>query len=193
MKNNKNFRIPGQLVKSLINDRGWTQRLSAIILGMDETKLNKIITGKTPVTAETAILFGEIFDTPAEEFLELQKEFDLALARIVTMPDPSRSTRAHLFAGLPVTEMIRRGWLDADDIRDIPSVEASLAKFFCVNSIDEIEILPHAAKKTNTYTPITPPQLAWFYRVKEIATEMIVAKYSPATLRNALTRLNNRF
>ena len=189
--NDGDYRTPGQLIEALLNNRGWTQRLLAIILGVDETGINHIISGKRAVTAEMAILLGEIFEISAERFLSLQKEYDLAKARLVVRPDPSRATRAHLFGGLPVTEMIRRRWISAEDVRDVEGVQIALARFFGVRSANEIEILPHAPKKTNTFTPVTPAQLAWIYRVKEIASEMMVAKYSPSSTRNAVTLLGN--
>jgi len=181
---------PGQLIQELLSSRGWTQRVLAIVLGVDETGLNKIVADKRPVDAETALLLAEVFDVPAERFLELQKSFDLQKARLIARPDPSRSTRALLFGDLPVTEMIKRGWLDAPNIRNISKVEAALVRFFGVNSIDEIEILPHAAKKTKTFTPVTSAQLAWIYRVREIASEMLVARYSQAAVRDAITILS---
>jgi len=186
-----NFRTPGQLIEALLVDRGWTKRVLAIILRANETGLNKLIAGKKPVTAEMALLLGEVFNLPAEKFLKLQQDYDLAQASIVARPDPGRSTRAHLFGGLPVTEMIKRGWLDADDVRDVPKVEKALTKFFGVNSVNEIEILPHATKKTDTFTPVTSAQMAWIYRVKEIANEMLVARYSPRAVRNAVALLSN--
>ncbi|MFA6412385.1 MAG: helix-turn-helix domain-containing protein [Syntrophales bacterium] len=187
----EDFKTPGQLIEFLLNERGWTQRLLAVILGVDETGINKIIAGKKPVDAETSILFSEVFNISPEKFLDLQTAYDLAKARIVARPDPNRATRAHLFGGLPVTEMIKRGWLAADGVRNVAQVETALAKFFGVKSINEIEILPHAAKKTCTFAPSTPAQLAWIYRVKEIASEMLVAKYSPAAVRNAVALLGN--
>jgi HTH-type transcriptional regulator / antitoxin HigA len=187
----EDFKTPGQLVEYLLAERGWTQRLLAVILGVDETGINKIIAGKKPVDAEMSILFSEIFDIPPEKFLGLQTNYDLAKARIVARPDPRRATRAHLFGGLPVSEMIKRGWLDADSVKNVEQVESALVKFFGVNSVNEIEILPHAAKKTHTFTPATPAQLAWLYRVKEIASEMIVAKYSLSAVRSAVGLLNN--
>ena len=184
-----NFKTPGQLIKALLKSREWTQRVLAIILRVDETGLNHIISGKRPVTADMAIMLGEVFNIPPEDFLDLQKKYDLAKALITAQPDPDRTTRAHLFGDLPVSEMIGRGWLKADNIRDVAKVESELLIFFGVNSVDEIEILPHAAKKTDTASPVTPAQLAWFYRVKKIASEMIVAKYSKIALRNAIGRL----
>lgn len=134
-------------------------------------------------------MLSEIFDVPPEKFLDLQKSYDLARARILSRPDPGRETRAHLLGGLPITDMIKRGWISADSVRDVPQVEAALTKFFGASSVDEIEFLPHAAKKTSTFKPATPAQLAWIYRVKEISNEMLVAKYSPEAVNNSLKKL----
>ena len=161
----------------------------AIVLGMDETGINKIISDKRPIHAELALVLEELFNIPAEKFLELQKTYDLAIARIASRPDPQRSTRAQLFEGLPVSEMIKRGWLDVADIRDMPTVEKAMSKFFGVESIEQIEVLPHAAKKTAVSKDVTPVQLAWLYRVKQIACEMIVGKYSNTSVRRAIEML----
>lgn len=185
------FKTPGQLIESLIATRGWTKRLLAVILDINETGLSKLISGKKPVTADMAVLLSEVFDEPPERFLNIQQEYDLARARMVARPDPGRSVRAHLFGGLPITEMIKRGWLDAEDVRDVANVERSLARFFGTKSLDDIEVLPHATKKTTTFAPITSAQLAWLYRVREIASEMFVAKYSPGAVRNAVSLLSN--
>ncbi len=185
------YRTPGQLIEALLNERDWTQRLLAVILNVGETGINKIISGKQPIDAQLAIALGEVFGIPAEDFLSLQKEYDLAQARIVARPDANRAVRVRLFGDLPVTDMIKRGWLAAENLRDIQKVESSLIKFFGVSSISDIEILPHAAKKTYTFTTVTPAQLAWIYRVREIASEMIVARYSPAAVRDAVSLLRN--
>jgi HTH-type transcriptional regulator/antitoxin HigA len=44
--------------------------------------------------------------------------------------------------------MIKRGWIKAKDVRD-PLVRSELMRFFQANRIEDIEILPHAAKKTS--------------------------------------------
>ena len=187
--NFKDFNTPGQYIEALLQARGWSQRVLAIILDIDSTTLNKIIAAKRPVDADLAIPLGEIFEVEAESFLELQKRFDLATARIISRPDPRRATRAHLFGGLPIAEMIKRGWLEAESVRNVAQVESALTKFFGASCVDEIEILPHAARKTETFSSSTPAQLAWLYRVKEIASEMLVAKYSPEAVRNAVSLL----
>ena len=184
------YRTPGQLIGGLLASKGWSQRTLAIVLGMDETGINRIISDKRPVTAKLALAFAELFGVQADRFLELQSSYDLAKARISAMPDPGRATRAHLFGGLPIADMIKRGWIEAEDIRDVPTVEASLATFFGVASPNDIEILPHAAKKTHVTEEATPAQLAWLYRVKQIADDVIVPGYSPRSVRNAIPKLD---
>lgn len=182
----------GQLIQALLADREWNQRTLAIVLGMDETGVNRLVSDKRPVTAELALALEDVFRVPAVRFLDLQTSYDLGRARMVARHDPKRATRAHLFGGLPVAEMIKRRWLpDVESIKDVPTVEAALAKFFGVQSVDEIEILPHAAKKTQVAGDVTPTQLAWLYRVKEIADEMIAPRYSPDALSAAIPKLSN--
>jgi HTH-type transcriptional regulator / antitoxin HigA len=189
MNRASDYRTPGQLIEELLEAKGWTQRVLAIILRTDESGLNKVVAAKRPVDAQMALSLGDVFGVPPELFLEIQKVYDLAQARIVMRPDPERANRALLFGDLPITEMIRRRWLDAEEVRDIPRVEASLIKFFGVKSLDEIEILPHAAKKTNVNTPPSPAQLAWLYRVHKIAADMMVGPYSPSSVREVVIKL----
>jgi HTH-type transcriptional regulator/antitoxin HigA len=183
------FKTPGQLISALLEERGWTNRVLAVVLEAEETGVCKLISDKKAVTPEIAITLEEVFGVEASTFLALQRDYDLAKARLVARPNPKRATRAHLFGGLPVAEMIKRGWLNVADVRDMPAVEKELATFFGVESVDQIEILPHAAKRTAISADATPVQLAWLYRVKQIASEMLVGKYSPASGRRALELL----
>jgi HTH-type transcriptional regulator/antitoxin HigA len=185
------YATPGQLIQELLDRRGWSRKILAIILRADETGINRIIAGKRAVDAQLAIQLQEVFGVRADHFLQIQKRYDLAQARIVTRPDPERATRARIFGDLPVAEMIKRGWLDADDLRDETKVKSALLKFFNAPSLEEIEVLKHSAKKTNTNDDATPTQLAWMYRVKQIASEMLVPRYSASGAREAIKKLSN--
>lgn len=184
-----NYKTPGQLIEALLLKRGWTQRFLAAVLGMSESTVNKLISGKQAISAEIALTLEEVFGVAATRFLDLQRDYDLARAKLTVRPDVGRATRAHLFAELPVPEMIRRGWLNVEDARDLSAVETELARFFGVASVADIEVLPHAAKKTAVADATTAAQLAWLYRVKQIAQEMIVGQYSPFGVKRAIEQL----
>jgi HTH-type transcriptional regulator/antitoxin HigA len=183
------YKTPGQLLAKLIADRDWSQRLVAVILGVTEAAISKIMSDNLAVSAEMAIKFEDIFGVPAEVFLKLQQEYDLAKARITSVPNPDTRARATLFGELPIPEMIKRRWLTATDVRNVEDVQDSLVNFFGVRTVDEIEVLPHAAKKTAVTMPTSPAQLAWLYRVKRIADDMMTAKYSESAVRAVLPKL----
>ncbi len=181
--------MPGQLIAQLLEDRQWSQRTLAVVLEKDESTINKIIAGKGAVTTDTALALEDVFGVAAERFLELQREYDLAIARISARPDRGRATRAALFGDLPITAMIKRGWITASDPQNLAQVEAGLTKFFGVDSAEKIEILPHAAKKTQVNTAATPAQMAWLLRVRSIAEELMVAPFSDTSVDRALVAL----
>ena len=185
------YRTPGHLIQDQLDRRGWSRRILSIILGVHETAINRIIAGQRPVDAEMAIRLGEIFNIRPEHFLALQRRYDLAQARILIQPDPEQAKRAAVFGNYPVAEMIKRGWLEADDIRNVPQVETALLKFFKKESLDDVKRLTASTRKTGDDPDLTPPQLAWIYRVKAIAEEMIVSKYSASALRSAVNKLRD--
>lgn len=184
------FRTPQQLISSLMKERGWTNRLLAVVLGVEENAVSRILNARKPIDAELALTLEEVFEVPAERFLELQKSYDLAKARITMQPDANRVTRAQLFGKLPVSEMIKRGWLTAKDVRD-PRVQPELSRFFGVKQLADIEALPHAARKTDFGGSTTAVQIAWLYRVRAIAREMMVARYSHQLLRATIPKLSH--
>lgn len=164
----------------------------AAVLDADETGINKLVSGKRPLEAEMALAIEEVIGIPAETLMEIQKRYELALAKVIRRANPERKTRASLFNDIPVTDMIKRGWLrDVTDLKDTRKVEAELCNFFNVSTIAEIEVLPHAAKRTDVFGDVTPVQLTWLYRVKQMAGDLPAAKYHPAALENALTALKS--
>lgn len=183
------FQTPGRLVKTLLDERGWTQGGLALILGLEQSTVSRITLDKRPIDAALALQLSVVFGTPAEDFLSAQQAYDMAKARAETPIDSRLETRARLFGQLPVTEMAKRGWLATDDPGDITKLEAAVARFFGAESPDLIEGLPHAAKKTDQETTVSPVQLAWLYRLQSIAKEMLVPRYSPAAVRVAIEKL----
>jgi HTH-type transcriptional regulator/antitoxin HigA len=160
-----------------------------VILGVDDQTISRILTGKKAVDAEMALTLQVVLDIDPDQLLQLQRSYDLARAQIEVFIDPNIATRAALFGELPVAEIIKRGWLTGiTDIRDA-DLEVALCNFFGAKSVDEI-VLSYATKKTDV-TAVTAAQLAWLCRVRQIAREMLVAKYSPDALLDAIGRLKN--
>ncbi len=185
------FLTPGQYLQALLGERGWTQEVLATVLEVSPSHVGRLAQDRQPIDAERALALSEVFHVPAEKFLEIQRKYDLAQARIRSRPDPKRAVRAQLYADLPLKEMIRRGWLHTEDVLDPKRVEDALAGFFGVAAADDIPILPHATKKTAVSEPITPAQLAWLHRVRQIAESMVVPAYSTTKMKAAIAELKS--
>ena len=173
---------PGEFIREELEARGWSQRDLAYILGVPEQAVNLIISGKRGISPEMAKALGKAFDVSAEYFANLQTAYEMSIARA---PDPSIERRALLQGIYPVREMIRRKWLEDSDIS---LLEAQLTRFFCKNDISNIPYMPHFAKKSD-YTETTTKQLAWLYRVRQLATEIVVPNYSEAGMRKLIDAL----
>lgn len=168
---------PGEFIREELDARGWSQRDLAYILGMPEQAVNMIASGKRGISPEMALALGKAFDVSADYFANLQQAYEMANAR---KPDPGIERRASLQSVYPVREMIRRGWL-ADT--DIHLLEAQMMRFFCKNDLNDVPYLAHAAFKSDPISEATPTQMAWLFRVRQIAVEAVVVPYSEAQLR----------
>lgn len=173
---------PGGFIQEELDARGWSQRDLAYILDMDEPALNKLIKGRYGISPDMAKALARAFDVDDDFFANLQKAYDIAHAR---EPDPAIESRARLQSVFPVREMIRRGWLQ--DV-DAPLMNAQLARFFRMSNENILEI-KHAAKKTNFGEEATPTQLAWLYRVRQIAGYVQCGPYSQDALEGRIHHL----
>ena len=182
-------RTPGQLITELLEKRGWSNRVLAMVLGLSDPIVSKMASDKRPVDAAMALALEEVFGVPAEKFVALQTQYDLAKARIESRPDPKRLLRAGIYGNLPVAEMINRGWVEVEDARDPEAVESALCRFFKVNRIEDAADFSFAAKKTDVGGSATPAQLAWLHRVKTIASEMLIGTYSPQKVDSAISKI----
>jgi HTH-type transcriptional regulator/antitoxin HigA len=176
---------PGFYIREELDAREWQQRDLAYILGTPEQAVNMIIAGKRGVSPEMAKALGHAFDVSPDLFVNLQRAYDMARARD---PDPGVARRARLQSAYPVREMIKRGWLQDTDAA---MLEVQMARFFEVANAHDIPHMDHAAKKASYYEQTPPVQLAWLFRVRQIAKSMPSGRYSEKALREALPRLRS--
>ena len=82
---------PGEILREeFLLPLGMTQRQLAGHLGCDLKVINRIINGRTSVTAEMALKLGAAFRTSPEFWLNAQKAVDLhqAARRLSSLPKP---------------------------------------------------------------------------------------------------------
>ena len=86
---------PGEILREeFLVPLGMTQKRLADHLGCDVKVVNRIINGRTSVTAEMALTLGATFRTTAEFWLNAQKAVDLYRAAMVASELPRPVLRA---------------------------------------------------------------------------------------------------
>ena len=175
---------PGEFIKDEIEARGWLQRDLAYILGVSDQAINPIMSGKRGISPEMALALSKAFDISPEYFMNLQKAYELSTAKAA---DPAIERRAFLQSTFPIREMIKRGWFEATD--DVGLLEAQFMRFFRTNNLNDVPCLSYNAKKGGNYSETTPLQWAWLFRVRQIASEMVVPAYSETALKDAISQL----
>lgn len=178
---------PGFYIKEELEARGWSQTDLAYIIDMKPTQLNNILTGKNGLTTKTAILLSDAFEMPAEFFTNLQNQFELSNAQPA---DPSIQNRAKWQSQFPLREMISRKWIEE---LDSSLLDTQMLRFFEARKINEIPFMggtavSHSAKKTS-YSSCTPEQIAWLYRVRQIAQTIEAPLYNKEKLLIAIEEL----
>ncbi len=176
---------PGEFLREELEARGWSQTELAEIIGRPVRLINELIAGKKAITPETAIQLGDSLGTGPELWMNLESQYQLSKVRST---DGLIARRAKLYERFPVREMIKRGWIEAT--KSIEVLEQQFLTFFDVNSLEDEIPFCHAAKKTEVHDLPSMLQLAWLCRARRIASELVIAPYTEAALRQALPRLS---
>lgn len=174
---------PGEFLREELEARGWSQIELAEVLDRPPRVVSEIISGKRAVTPETAKGLGDALGTGAQFWMNLESTWQLSK---VKAEENSVARRANLYSKFPVKDMIKRGWIRATDNLDV--LEKQFADFFKIPSINAEPAFPHAAKKTS-YENVSIQQMAWFWKAYHLAMGIQAAKYSDASLKNAINEL----
>ena len=176
---------PGGILREELEARGWTQSEFAEIIGRPTRVVNEIIAGKRGITPETAQEIAAALGTSPHFWLNLEASYKLSRSE----PAPRRIPRAaKLRSKFPVREMINRGWIEPSENHDV--LESRVLKYFGLEDIDSDLSFSHAARR-NEEDEISPIQLAWIFRVRQLARALDVATYSEQGLRSALGDLES--
>ena len=71
---------PGATVASELIARGLTVSRASLMMRMPQSRLSRIVAGERSITAESALRLGAFFKISPQFFMNLQSQYDLALA-----------------------------------------------------------------------------------------------------------------
>jgi len=178
---------PGDTVVDYLELNGWTQRDLARRTDLTPKTISEICNGKAPITPPTALAFEKVFRRPAHFWLNLQRQFDEALARRQAL---ARSVEWKSWAAkFPVAHMRRLRWLKADSTKESP-VE-SLLEFLGVSSPKSWNSVWQAARIAYRQTrkwETSPEAISAWVRATELVAEQVAARLTVADFDEQILR-----
>jgi HTH-type transcriptional regulator/antitoxin HigA len=163
---------------------GWSQSDLGYVLGVTTATISQIIAGKRGISPAMAKALGRALGMAPQALVTMQAEWELHHA---DEPSPIVDARAQLLSRYPLREMVKRGWLPETDKPD--ELERRACRFFGIGALDESPHLAHAARRAKA-GDVSGHQLAWLFRVRQIAKTMQVEPFSVAQLKHAMARLS---
>ena len=174
---------PGEFLRDELEARGWTQTEFAEIISRPTRLVNEIIAGKRGITPDTARGLAAALGTSAQLWMNMETSYQLSKAAPAS-EGIARSGR--LRERFPVREMIKRGWIEASE--NVEVLEMRVLDYFQIKDVnDDVRFSPAARKNDNADK--TDLQLAWLFRVRQLASALQVQKYSKKSLLEALDDL----
>jgi HTH-type transcriptional regulator/antitoxin HigA len=173
---------PGEFIKEELEARGWTQEDLAEIMGRQSSVISGLINGKRVVSPDIASDLAAAFGTSAQLWMNIETAHQLF---VENRTSELVARKAKLFAKAPITEIIKRGWIEAS--KDLNVLESRVLTFLEIDSLDQPVSLSYAAKRSIAIP--NPSQIAWVCRARKIARGIQAGAFSDATFGRALSRL----
>jgi HTH-type transcriptional regulator/antitoxin HigA len=181
---------PGEVLTEYLEVNGWSQRDLARRTGLTPKTISELCNGKGPVTPPTSLLLEKALQRPASFWLNLQRQYDEAVAR------RQQAERAKGWESwvkkFPIAEMRSSGFLPRDsratDVDD-------LLRFLGVSSPEGWAAVWQAsgvAFRQGQRSSKSIEAIAVWLRATELSAASIpVAEFSEARLRECLPTLRS--
>ena len=169
-------KTPGQAIQDALDERGWTHNDLAQILGRHRPEITDLVSGKRGITPAVAVALGAALGCPPEYWLAIDAKYRLSR----TQHDADVSVRARIFALAPVKDMQRRGWIKPT--KQTSELERELCRFYGISSIEDSPSLMVATRRSQPMEQLSPAQLVWCVRAKNLAREIIVGPFVKARI-----------
>jgi addiction module HigA family antidote len=176
---------PGDTVVDYLDFNAWTQRELARRTGLTPKTISEICSGKGPITPPTSLALEKVFRRPAHFWLNLQRQFDEAEARLRAR-EKSSPWKAWA-AKFPLKEMKKFGWIQNDPGGD--DVD-SLLSFFAVSSPQSWgsvwSMTPVAYRQTRKFRLSDEASAAWVRAAELSLVDLTIVPFDERRFRAAL-------
>ncbi len=181
---------PGDFLREELEARELSQADLAEIIGKSPRLVNEIIAAKRSITPETATLLESALGLSAQFWLNLEAHYQLFKVKV---DGEEVRKRAELYETYPVTELVRRGWVEPS--ASIEVLKARILSFYHQEELATPCFHPIAARKASTVAPDAPHSrllTAWLFRLRQIAEPVKVKPFDLSAMPRLIEELQSR-
>src|SRR5689334_1707832 len=125
---------PGYFIREQMELRDWTQNDLAEVLGITVKHLNKILQNKQPLTLEMAKILGQVFNTSAQYWINIDTGYRLWNSREITVEETEADIKGVIYERMPVKDMLAKGWLRP--FKTASDLKSQVLKFWEWDNLD---------------------------------------------------------
>lgn len=179
---------PGEILNETLDARGIKKSVFARRCGLSDKTISLILSGKAPVTYETAIQFERVLGVAASVWSNLEANYRMHTAK--TEARKKLSQHSGWVKKFPVKELIKRKIIDKPD--DTADTVEKLFNFFTVGTIEALESRiteTSVSFRSSASFKSNPASVSAWLRLGELYAEQI--DIVPYDKYKFITNLNN--
>lgn len=176
---------PSYFIREQLELREWTQEELAEITGFSQKHISDLLNSKKSVTLDVARILGEVFNTSAQYWLNLDNEYRIWLRQEPNEKEKEADTKAMIYERMPIRDMIKKGWLkppiNTEDLKQ------QVLQFWGKTSLnfetEDKSLLPYLTRKSTVYNQFNASYaITWFQKALSLAKPIKVNDYDHEAL-----------
>lgn len=157
---------PGYFIREQMELREWIQDDLAEVMGFTVKHLNKILQDKQPVTLDVARILGEVFNTSAEYWVNINTGYRLWLSQEKTEKEKEADLKAIIYERMPVKDMLVKKWLQP--FKSATELSKQVVDFWGWKKLDfsilDEQYLPFLTRKSDAWNQFNASYAITWYR-----------------------------
>jgi addiction module HigA family antidote len=182
---------PGEVLGEELEVRGMTQQELAKRTGLSPKHIVSLVQAKSSITPETAIRLERALGMPADYWLNLESQYQEAVARIREEAQLERDLG--WLKRVPVSMMAKLGWIERR--KDAKAQLVEVLRFFGIASVSQWnDLWPSlnvAYRQHNHHEIFAEAVSAWLRRGEIEASQMTCAPFDKGLFREALDKIRS--
>lgn len=184
---------PGEHLAEYIEVNGWSQAEFARIADLTPKLVSTIISGRNPVTPDTALKLERVLGVKAQIWLNLQSNWDLYQARLEESAKATTAEAKSWLKEFPVKELKNRGALPATN--DETLLMSALLKFAGIGSPESFkakyESLAVCHRHSRTHESAATHIYAWLKLGEDKARKFALPEFDYSRFASAVTEIRS--